>query len=76
MADFEKGDVIEFCDEQFFVIENNGSTGVVNPMGTTYYLRGFHWVFNRSESKFVRKPTKEELERIGLDDSHADRERD
>ena len=27
--DFQKGDIIEFCDEHYFVIENQGSQGVV-----------------------------------------------
>jgi len=64
--DFQKGDVVEFCDEQYFVIENNGSTGVVNPFGETFYLRNFYWKFEYEETKFVRKPTDEELNRLGL----------
>ena len=64
--DFQKGDVIEFCDENYFVIENNGSTGVVNPFGENHYVRFFHWKFQDEIAKFVRKPTKDELKRLGL----------
>lgn len=64
--DFQKGDVVEFCDEHYFVIENNGSTGVVNPFGETFYLRNFYWKFQDELTKFIRKPTKDELERLGL----------
>lgn len=64
--DFQKGDVVEFCDEHYFVIENNGSTGVVNPFGETYYVRNFYWIYQDSITKFVRKPTNYELERLGL----------
>ena len=49
-----------------FVIENNGSTGVVNPFGETYYVRNFYWIYQDSITKFVRKPTNYELERLGL----------
>ena len=63
---FKKGDVVEFCDEHYFVIENNGLTGVVNPFGETFYLRNFYWKFQDEETKFVRKPTSDELERLGL----------
>lgn len=64
--DFQKGDVIEFCDEHYFVIKNQGSQGVVNPFGETYYVSFFQWQYQDSIAKFVRKPTKNELERLGL----------
>lgn len=64
--DFQKGDVVEFCDEHYFVIENNGSNGVVNPFGETYYIRNFYWKYQDSITKFVRKPTNDEFERLGL----------
>lgn len=64
--DFEKGDVIDFCDEHYFVIENNGLSGVVNPFGETYYIRNFYWKYQDSITKFVRKPTNDELECLGL----------
>lgn len=64
--DFNKGDVIEFCDEHYFVIENNGSSGVVNPFGENFYIRFFQWQYQDSIAKFVRKSTKDELERLGI----------
>jgi hypothetical protein len=64
--DFQKGDVVEFCDEEYFVIENNGSTGVVNPFGVNFYVRNFYWKFQDTETNFVRKPTLSELDALGL----------
>lgn len=64
--DFQKGDVVEFCDEHYFVIENNGSTGVVNPIGEPYYVVNFYWEYHDEITKFVRKPTPEELVSLGL----------
>ncbi len=64
--DFKKGDVVEFCDEHYFVIENNGSSGVVNPFGENYYVRFFQWQHQDSITKFVRKPTQNELQKLGL----------
>ncbi len=67
--DFKPGDVIRFCDENYYVIENHGSQGVVCPFGETHYIRGFQWEFGKSDCcVFVRKPKKEELERLGLFD--------
>lgn len=63
---FRKGDVVTFCSEYFFVIENNGSTGVVNPFGETFYIRNFYWELGNEITTFVRKPTVEELDRLGL----------
>ena len=64
--DFQKCDVVEFCDEHYFVIENNGSSGVVNPFGENYYVRFFQWQYQDSITKFVRKATQNELEKLGL----------
>lgn len=64
--DFQKGDIVEFCDEHYFVIENNGSQGVVNPFGETFYVRFFQWQLGEDITKFVRKPTAHELEKLGL----------
>lgn len=63
---FEPGDVISFCDEQYFVVENNGTTGVVCPFGETFYINGFYWVYAGERCKFVRKPTPQELESLGI----------
>ena len=64
--EFQKGDVVEFCDELFYVIENNGSNGVVNPFGENFYVRNFFWKVGDHVTKFVRKPTSEELDGLGL----------
>jgi len=64
--DFKPGDVVEFCDQQYFVVENNGSSGVVNPLGETFYLRNFYWKFKGEVTNFVRKPTEIELSKLGI----------
>lgn len=64
-TDFKKGDVVEFCDQQYYVIENNGSKGVVNPFGENFYLSDFHWELGDEVTKFVRKSTQRELENLG-----------
>lgn len=63
---FQKGDVIEFCDEYYFVVENQGSCGVVKPFGETFYVRFFQWQYQDSVAKFVRKPTEDELKLLGF----------
>lgn len=63
---FQKGDVVSFCDEHYYVIENYGSTGVVCPFGETFYVRGFYWEYQGEKTKFIQKPTINELERLGL----------
>ncbi len=63
---FQIGDVVDYCDDLHFVIENNGTTGVVNPIGENYYIRNFYWDFMGSKTKFVRKPTDYELMKLGL----------
>jgi len=62
----EKGDIIQWLDRLYTVIENNGSTGVVNPHGEGYYVRGFEWDYEGDPVKFIRKSTKYELEKLGL----------
>ena len=54
---FGMGDTISFADEEYLVIENNGSTGVVCPIGETYYLRMFYWEFEGEKCKLVKKAT-------------------
>jgi len=63
---FEKGDVVEYCDEKYFVIENNGTTGVVKPFGENLYMRNFIWKFEDFETKFIRKATIAELKYLGF----------
>lgn len=64
----ERGDVFEWCDEQYFCVENNGSMGVVNPLNRTYYVRNFMWNFKGEKAKFLRKATEDELRSLGMDD--------
>jgi hypothetical protein len=63
---FERGDVIMFCDEHYFVIENNGANGVVAPFGETCYLNTFWWELGDDKCTFVRKSTEKELSMLGL----------
>ena len=63
---FIPGDVIKFYDENYFVIENNGSTGIVCPIGETFYTNNFYWKLEDAICTFVRKPTLLELEQLGL----------
>ena len=61
-----RGDLFEWCDEQFWCIESNTYSGVVNPIGETYYVRNFIWGYGGERPKFIRKGTEEELEKLGL----------
>lgn len=63
---FEPGDVIMFCDEHYFVIENNGANGVVAPFRETCYLNTFWWELGDDKCTFVRKATERELSMLGL----------
>jgi len=63
---FVPGDVINFCGDLLFVIENNGDTGTVCPVGESFYYRNFYWEISHAKCIFVRKPTPLELEQLGL----------
>lgn len=56
----QKGDVFQWCEEEYFCLESNSLTGVVNPVGQNYYLRGFMWFYEGEKSIFIRKMTEEE----------------
>jgi hypothetical protein len=58
----KKGDLFEWCDDQFWCIESGAFSGVVNPVGETYYLRGFMWNFGGEPPRFIRKATKDEYD--------------
>jgi len=48
--DFKKGDVIIFCEEEYEVLDNYGTTGKVkenSPNGTV--ISNFYWVFGKDE---------------------------
>ena len=65
MEKFEKGDVIEFCDEQYFVLENHGSSGVVATVGIPHdYSRMFYWNYQGEECKFIRKSEEWEMKQM------------
>jgi hypothetical protein len=63
---FKEGDVIEFCDEHYFVIKNYGSKGLVKPFAENYYINSFYWKFEDSIAKFVRRATEEEMKQLGI----------
>ena len=62
----ERGDIFEWCDEQYFCIEGGSYSGVVNPIGETYYQRGFIWNYGGEAPIFIRKATPEELSSRGI----------
>jgi hypothetical protein len=62
----EKGDLFEWCDEKYWCIQSGEYSGVVNPVGETYYQRGFIWNYGNEKPIFIRKATEKELESMGL----------
>jgi len=54
--DFKKGDIIVFCDEEYEVMENYGTSGKVKenyPNGTV--IDTFYWVYGNSECTLKEK---------------------
>ncbi len=60
------GDMFEWNEEKFWCIETGRFRGVVNPIGETYYLRQFQWVYGGHYPKFIRKANQNELDKLGL----------
>jgi len=60
----QKGDLFEWCDELYWCIESGKYSGVVNPVGETYYQRGFIWNYGNEKPIFVRKATEQEFESL------------
>ena len=60
----QKGDLFEWCDEKYWCIESGNFSGVVNPIGETFYQRGFIWNYGGEKPIFVRKATEQEFENI------------
>ena len=60
----QKGDMFEWCDEKYWCIESGSYSGVVNPVGETYYQRGFIWNYKNEKQIFIRKATDIEFENI------------
>lgn len=62
----QQGDLFEWLGEKYWCIESGSRSGVVNPVGQNYYLRDFYWEFDGNKTRFIRKATPQELERMGL----------
>ena len=60
----EKGDLFEWCDEKYWCIESSSFSGVVNPVGETFYQRGFIWDYGNEKPIFIRKATEREFENM------------
>ena len=60
----QKGDLFEWCDEKYWCIESGNYSGVVNPVGETFYQRGFIWNYGNENPIFVRKATEREFENM------------
>jgi hypothetical protein len=63
---FEKGDVINFCGENYLVIENKGNQGFVYSLDGGFRIRGFLWSIGDDTATFHRKAIPDELYRAGL----------
>lgn len=48
LMDFKKGDIIIFCDEEFEVIENHGSSGKVKEVCGGTIINNFYWNYQGS----------------------------
>jgi hypothetical protein len=58
------GDLFEWCDEQYYCIESGSFSGVVNPVGETFYIRGFIWNYHDEKPKFIKKATPTEFKNM------------
>ena len=61
---FDRGDVIEFCDEEYIVVRGGSYMGAVCPIGTEYWIASFYWRFEGTACTFVRRATDDELKLI------------
>jgi len=53
---FEPGENIEFCDDEFVVLENHGNTGKVREAGKGgQVIEPFRWTFQGAECRRVVK---------------------
>jgi len=61
--DFKKGDIIEFCDEQYEVLENYGTSGKVreypysqiNNWGFQTVIDSFYWNYSGEKCKLISR---------------------
>lgn len=60
----QRGDVFSWCEEEYTCIESGEISGVVNPRGTTYYVRNFMWTIGEDSPEFLRKLTKDEFNNL------------
>lgn len=51
--DFKAGDVIEFCNDKFVVIENHGVSGTVKELNSPQIINHFRWVIGDYKSVIV-----------------------
>jgi hypothetical protein len=61
----QTGDVIEWCDELYYVIKGGNNYGSVIPIGDAQKIK-FYWTLHGESSKFVRKMTDKELKETSL----------
>lgn len=59
-----KGDVFKWCNEEYICIESGSHSGVVNPIGESFYQRGFIWNYENEPQEFIRKLELEEFNNI------------
>lgn len=53
-TNWKPGDIIEFCDELYEIIENYGSTGKVKELHGTTIINKFYWEFNQEKCVLVK----------------------
>lgn len=54
-TDFKPGDLISFCDEEFVVVENYGTSGRVRILDEQGEISPFYWRYNGEECKLLRR---------------------
>lgn len=52
---FNEGDIIEWCEEHYEVVENRGDSGVVRHVGDTELIAKFYWHIHGEKAKLVRR---------------------
>jgi len=63
LCDFKKGDIIEFCEDQFEVLENYGNSGKVREYPNTQkdnwgfqtVIYPFYWEYQGSKCKLIKR---------------------
>ncbi len=55
MRVFKPGDIIEYCDDKFEVLENHGYKGTVKELGKNpVVISSFHWFYCGTGCKLVK----------------------